>query len=154
MLLEYTNCGIVKLVLTLRNCILEYQYICYGALTTQKENLNATSVQAVIKLIRIQKGECPFEEKYMWLKKNSWQTLIKKCKIFMNIFFMYLQFGINVFTCGDLNPGLFQNNLCKSKNNSGVIFWNYGWKCSLFWQWTTSTHCLYTDLIDKKTNHF
>ena len=55
MLLEYTNCGIVKLVLTLRNCILEYQYICYGALTTQKENLNATSVQAVIKLIRIQK---------------------------------------------------------------------------------------------------
>ena len=28
-------------------------------------------------------------------------------------FYMYLQFGINVFTCGDLNPGLFQNNLCK-----------------------------------------
>ena len=55
MLLEYTNCEIVKLVLTVRNCILEYQYICYGALKIQIENLNATSVQGVIKFIRIQK---------------------------------------------------------------------------------------------------
>ena len=55
MLLEYTNYEIVKLVLIVRNCILEYQHIWYGALTTQKENLNASSVQAVIKLIQIQK---------------------------------------------------------------------------------------------------
>ena len=54
MLLEYTNYEIVKLVLIVRNCILEYQHIWYGALTTQKEDLNASSVQAVIKLIWIQ----------------------------------------------------------------------------------------------------
>ena len=55
MLLEYTNYEIVKLVLIVRNCILEYQHIWYGALTTQKENLNASNVQAVIKVILIQK---------------------------------------------------------------------------------------------------
>ena len=54
MLLEYTNCGIVKLVLTVRNCILECQHIWYGAFKIQIENLNAASVQAVIKLILIQ----------------------------------------------------------------------------------------------------
>ena len=46
---ELRNCEIV------RNCILEYQYISYGALKIQIENLNASSVQAVIKLIQIQK---------------------------------------------------------------------------------------------------
>ena len=55
MLLEYTNYEIVNLVLIVRNCILEYQYICYCALKIHIENLNASSVQAAIKLILIQK---------------------------------------------------------------------------------------------------
>ena len=55
MLLEYTNYEIVKLVLIVRNCILEYQYICYGALKIQIENSNASSVLAVIILIYIQR---------------------------------------------------------------------------------------------------
>ena len=89
MLLEYTNYEIVKLALTVRNCILEYQHIWYGALTTQKENLNASSVQAVIKLILIQKIWISIwrkiyvmEEEFMADSEQKMQNILKYVYVF------------------------------------------------------------------------
>ena len=48
-------------------------------------------------------------------KADSDQKMQKMQNIhkYVYVFYMQLQFGINVFTGWDLNPGLFQNNLCK-----------------------------------------
>ena len=114
MLLEYTNYEIVKLVLIVRNCILEYQHIWYGASTTQKENLNASSVQAVIKLIQI-----PNVWMFIWRKIYVLEEELmadSDQKIQDNEYILCIIVYVTSIwnECFHMrNPELFQNNLCK-----------------------------------------
>ena len=115
MLLEYTNYEIVKLVLTVRNCILEYQHIWYGALTTQKENLNASSVQAVIKLIWIQEIWIGIWRKIYVMAEELMADSDQKIQDIHKYFICIPRYVTSIWNeCFHMrNPGLFQNNLCK-----------------------------------------